>query len=48
MKMPRIDARIFDPIADHLIRDKLATDTGGPLALFEDPCWMESTGKLCR
>ena len=48
LKMPRIDARIFDPVADHAIQAKLSTDSGGPLALFDDPCWMESTGKRCR
>ena len=48
LRMPRIDARLFDPIADRLIQAKLSTDSEGPLALFEDPCWMESTGKRCR
>jgi len=48
LKMPRIDARLFDPIADRPIQAKLSTDPEGPLALFNDPCWMESTGKRCR
>ena len=46
--MPRIDARLFDPVADTAIQAKLSTDEAGPIALFSDPCWMESTGKRCR
>jgi capsule synthesis protein PGA_cap len=48
LPMPRIDARIFDPVADLPILAKLSTDEGGPTALFRDPCWMESTGRRCR
>jgi poly-gamma-glutamate synthesis protein (capsule biosynthesis protein) len=48
LKMPRIDARLLDPVADALILTKLHMDEGGPLALLDDPCWMEATGKLCR
>ena len=46
--MPRIDARVFDPVADLAILAKLSTDQGGPTMLFRDPCWMESTGGRCR
>ena len=48
VKMPRIDARLLDPVTDAPIQAKLSTDEQGPLALFRDPCWMEATGKLCR
>jgi hypothetical protein len=48
VKMPRIDARLLDPVTDAPIRDKLSTDEEGPIALFGDPCWMEQTGKVCR
>ena len=44
----RLTKTAFRPIADRLIQAKLSTDSEGPLALFEDPCWMESTGKRCR
>jgi hypothetical protein len=48
LKMPRIDVRLFDPVEDAAILAKLATDEGGPTALFRDPCWMESSGTRCR
>ncbi len=48
VKMPRIDARLFDPIEDAPILAKLSTDEGGPTGLFRDPCWMESSGTRCR
>ena len=37
LKMPRIDARLFDPVADRRIQDKLSTDAAGPLALSKTP-----------
>lgn len=48
LKMPRIDARLFDPVEDAPILAKLSSDEGGPTALFRDPCWIESSGKRCR
>jgi hypothetical protein len=48
LKMPRIDARLFDPVEDAPILAKLSSDEGGPIALFRDPCWIESSGKRCR
>ena len=48
LKMPRIDARLFDPVEDAPILAKLSSDEGGPVGLFRDPCWIESTGKRCR
>ncbi len=48
LKMPRIDARLFDPVEDGPTLAKLSTDEGGPTRLFRDPCWMEFTGKRCR
>jgi hypothetical protein len=48
LKMPRIDARLFDPVEDAPILAKLSSDEGGPTSLFRDPCWIESSGKRCR
>jgi poly-gamma-glutamate capsule biosynthesis protein CapA/YwtB (metallophosphatase superfamily) len=48
LKMPRIDARLFDPVEDAPILAKLSTDEGGPTNLFRNPCWMESSGTRCR
>jgi poly-gamma-glutamate capsule biosynthesis protein CapA/YwtB (metallophosphatase superfamily) len=48
LAMPHIDARPLDPVADSAIESKLETDHEGPLALFRDPCWMESSGSRCR
>jgi poly-gamma-glutamate capsule biosynthesis protein CapA/YwtB (metallophosphatase superfamily) len=48
LMMPRIGVRLFDPIVDAPILAKLEEDEEGPVALFSDPCWIESTGKRCR
>jgi poly-gamma-glutamate synthesis protein (capsule biosynthesis protein) len=48
LKLPRIDARLLDPVADAAILSKLSTDERGPIALFRAACWMESTGQRCR
>jgi poly-gamma-glutamate synthesis protein (capsule biosynthesis protein) len=47
-RMPRIEARPLDPAKDTAITAKLASDPGGPTALFRDPCWIEATGTLCK
>jgi poly-gamma-glutamate synthesis protein (capsule biosynthesis protein) len=39
--MPRITVRPIDPLADHVLIDRLSTDPAGPVRLFEDPCWIE-------
>ncbi len=38
---PKIEARLLDPAADGPIVDALSKDVRGPLALFNDPCWLE-------
>ncbi len=39
--VPRIETRLLDPSADADIVAKLRTDAVGPVALFDDPCWIE-------
>jgi poly-gamma-glutamate synthesis protein (capsule biosynthesis protein) len=46
--MPRIAARVFDPVRDRGILERLSIDLDGPSSLFTDPCWMEATGKRCE
>ena len=48
LKMPRIDARLFDPVEDAAILAKLSSDEAGPTSLFRDPCWIEASGKRCH
>ncbi len=47
-RMPRIAARVFDPVRDRAVMERLSVDLDGPSALFTDPCWMEATGKRCE
>jgi hypothetical protein len=47
-RMPRIATRIFDPVKDKEVMERLALDLDGPSSLFTDPCWMEATGKRCE
>jgi len=46
--MPKIEARLLDPVRDQAIIERLGVDEEGPTALFRDPCWMEATGKRCE
>jgi len=46
--MPKIEARLLDPVQDKAIIARLSGDVDGPTALFGDPCWMEATGKRCE
>jgi poly-gamma-glutamate synthesis protein (capsule biosynthesis protein) len=39
--LPKIEARLLDPVSDRAIVDRLSRDARGPLALFSDPCWFE-------
>jgi hypothetical protein len=48
LAMPKIAARLLDPVRDKAIVDRLSVDVDGPTALFTDPCWMEATGKRCE
>lgn len=39
--VPKITTRLLDPEKDVAILSRLADDELGPLALFDDPCWVE-------
>lgn len=39
--MPKIAARLLEPVRDQAIIARLSNDARGPLALFSDPCWFE-------
>jgi len=45
---PAISTRLLDPVQDRKIIDRLSSDKEGPLALFDDPCWIEAKGGKCR
>jgi hypothetical protein len=45
--MPHISTRPLDPVADRALIDRLKTDERGPIRLFTDPCWLESSGARC-
>jgi poly-gamma-glutamate capsule biosynthesis protein CapA/YwtB (metallophosphatase superfamily) len=45
--MPHIATRPVDPVADRTLIDRLSTDAAGPVRLFTDPCWLESSGARC-
>lgn len=45
---PRITVRALDPTADRPTIARLSADPVGPVSLFADPCWIESSGKSCR
>jgi poly-gamma-glutamate capsule biosynthesis protein CapA/YwtB (metallophosphatase superfamily) len=47
LAMPKIEARLFDPVRDKGLMERLMSDAEGPGVLFSDPCWIESSGKLC-
>jgi len=42
--MPKIEARLLEPVKDKAIVEALSKDKRGPLALFSDPCWFELDG----
>lgn len=39
--VPKIATRLLDPDKDAAIVSRLSDDRRGPLALFDDPCWVE-------
>lgn len=39
--VPKIATRVLDPVADAGLVSRLAQDPKGPVALFEDRCWLE-------
>lgn len=43
--MPKIAARLLEPLADQAIIARLSDDARGPRALFSDPCWFERDGE---
>ncbi len=45
---PAISTRLLDPVGDRKIIERLSSDKEGPLALFDDPCWIEGKGGKCR
>jgi poly-gamma-glutamate synthesis protein (capsule biosynthesis protein) len=45
--MPRISTRPLDPIADRALIQRLSSDARGPIRLFSDPCWLESSKVRC-
>jgi hypothetical protein len=45
--MPHIATRPLDPNADRALVDRLSSDERGPVRLFTDPCWLESSGARC-
>ena len=45
--MPHIATRPLDPIADRALINRLSSDERGPVRLFTDPCWLESSGARC-
>lgn len=46
--VPKIQVRLLDPRADATIVAKLSEDRRGPVALFDDPCWLARSGAGCR
>ncbi len=46
--VPKIEARPLDPRSDDAIIGRLRDDTRGPVALFDDPCWIARSGSSCR
>ena len=45
--MPHISTRPLDPKADQALIKRLSSDVRGPIRLFTDPCWLESSGVRC-
>ncbi len=45
--MPHISTRPLDPVADHALIQRLSSDPRGPVRLFTDPCWLETSGARC-
>jgi poly-gamma-glutamate synthesis protein (capsule biosynthesis protein) len=45
--MPKISVRMLSPQGDKDTIARLSDDKVGPVAVFEDPCWFESSGKRC-
>ncbi len=39
--LPKIATRVLDPDEDGAILSRLSDDRKGPVALFDDPCWVE-------
>jgi hypothetical protein len=46
--VPKIQARPLDPSGDEAIIGRLREDVRGPVALFDDPCWIAKSGSSCR
>lgn len=42
VQKPRIETRLLDPASDRAIVDRLGEDRRGPVALFDEPCWLEA------
>lgn len=40
-RVARIATRLLDPVEDEPILSRLSDDAKGPVALFDDPCWVE-------
>jgi poly-gamma-glutamate synthesis protein (capsule biosynthesis protein) len=45
--MPKIDVRLLSPEGDKDTIARLRDDKVGPVAVFDDPCWFEASGKRC-
>jgi hypothetical protein len=45
--MPKISVRMLSPQGDTDAIARLKDDKVGPVAVFDDPCWFESSGKRC-
>lgn len=42
--VPKITTRLLDPVEDKAIVGRLSDDPVGPVALFQDACWIEGSG----